>query len=502
MTTKKIHDVFISYARKDGADLAKELHDELEKHGLSVWLDVYDIGPGEDWNRAIDGALDSVRCVLVILTPGAVESLQVMSEWNYALDKDTPVIPLLAETVDVPRRLRIINYVDIRTINYMEIIPSLVKRLKNPENAIVTNVRFKAPPPPPANSTENANPTTSLPEPEPEIEIDLSPSSFKSFYSRRDVLGLMLGVCLITGLIYGLIAANLFATISVIMLTTGTLILVVGIRNIHRYLTNNIIVFFSYLLASGDFQEISREAKQFYFSAFDTRNRTIAGVVYGFGAALVIIVLADRKQTDLESEIALFIFLFFVNFATGVALSGLINLFMMILQAGRTVEFDFWERNNASTQFVLNIGGRIAVFVSIYVAICINSAYFLEIPLNFAVHGYALFAGIMALASYLTPTIPLRRRFVKLKEDLLKKIDKDITRQHSILITSTSTIPVVNVDNSEDLDQQHENIEQLNQLREKVDRVELWPYSIRSALIISVVLVVTLSPILISLIFI
>jgi hypothetical protein len=40
-------DVFISYAREDKDDVAKPLHDELERLGVSVWYDAIRMAIGD-----------------------------------------------------------------------------------------------------------------------------------------------------------------------------------------------------------------------------------------------------------------------------------------------------------------------------------------------------------------------------------------------------------------------------------------------------------------------
>jgi tetratricopeptide (TPR) repeat protein len=103
--------VFISYARVDGDDFARELHRRLREADFDPWLDVFDISAGGDWNREIDQALAGSTAVLVVLTPGAVISHQVTSEWNAVLTC-LPVIPLLARPCDVPRALNVLNILD------------------------------------------------------------------------------------------------------------------------------------------------------------------------------------------------------------------------------------------------------------------------------------------------------------------------------------------------------------------------------------------------------
>jgi len=119
---------FLSYASSDAADTVKKLHDDLEKHGFVTWLDIIDITSG-DWDYAIDEGLRSARAVLVVMTPGAVASLQVKSEWNDAVSRYLPVIPLLFQPCQIPRVLRVFNYVDF-TENYDDAFQQLVTVLE------------------------------------------------------------------------------------------------------------------------------------------------------------------------------------------------------------------------------------------------------------------------------------------------------------------------------------------------------------------------------------
>jgi hypothetical protein len=50
---------FISYSRKDGADLAAGLRKTLEKENLSVWQDIVALEGGRDWWSQIEDALKS-----------------------------------------------------------------------------------------------------------------------------------------------------------------------------------------------------------------------------------------------------------------------------------------------------------------------------------------------------------------------------------------------------------------------------------------------------------
>lgn len=76
--------VFISYARKDGEKFAHQLFKELDKHGLSPWLDRYGMSGNHDWWQQIQEALQQVEYLVLVATPEAMGSKVVEQEWRYA----------------------------------------------------------------------------------------------------------------------------------------------------------------------------------------------------------------------------------------------------------------------------------------------------------------------------------------------------------------------------------------------------------------------------------
>jgi hypothetical protein len=454
--------IFVSYSRADGAELASKLHDALEDVGLKVWLDVYNIAPGTNWNEQIDIALESVDVILVILTPGAVKSLQVMSEWNYALDKDKPVIPLLAQHCEVPRRLRVINYVDITSKDYRAVVPVLAQRVKQQSNSLIKDV----------------------------TSSEFNPNSFEGFYIKRGVLAAIFIACLLTGVIYELTSGRIQSLIGVQQVLLATLILMIGIRNVYRYISENIIIFLSFITSTGNYSQVLKAAKEFYSSVYHTGKMTILSIIYGITVSGTVTLLNGLWQTEPTRAFSFAAFLFFVNFVTGLGFYSLAGLFRTILKVGRTVDFDFWERNNPATHFVLNIAGRLAIFTSLYTSLTLNSVYFLDIPLSPLLSSYSLFAGLVAIAAYVVPTLPLRKKFTKIKHEMLMQIDQQIMDKYKDMIEKRSDSSVMET----------VEIEKLNGIRRKVDKVEIWPYSIRSLAVIVVVTLFTVSPIVASII--
>jgi len=62
------YDVFLSYARIDGSEMAQELRASLEDLGVSVWFDEVAIRPGRSQALQMDQGLRLARAGLVLLT--------------------------------------------------------------------------------------------------------------------------------------------------------------------------------------------------------------------------------------------------------------------------------------------------------------------------------------------------------------------------------------------------------------------------------------------------
>jgi hypothetical protein len=124
---------FLSYARED-ASFVLSLAKDLKAEGVNVWLDQLDIAPGRQWDRSVEEALVNCGQMLVVLSPAAVDSNNVMDEVAFALDERKAVIPLLHVECRVPFRLRRLQYVDFR-LDYESGIRSLVSVLSTDQEA-------------------------------------------------------------------------------------------------------------------------------------------------------------------------------------------------------------------------------------------------------------------------------------------------------------------------------------------------------------------------------
>jgi formylglycine-generating enzyme required for sulfatase activity len=105
--------VFISYAREDQA-FVLALAERLRDRGVQVWLDRWNLSPGETWVREIDNALAGCACCVVVLSPDSARSDVVLAEYNAALEDGKRVVPLLYRACRVPFRLRPLQRVECR----------------------------------------------------------------------------------------------------------------------------------------------------------------------------------------------------------------------------------------------------------------------------------------------------------------------------------------------------------------------------------------------------
>jgi len=105
---------FVSYCRQD-SEFALRLAEDLKSAGARVWIDQLDIQPGEDWDLAIESAVDRTAQMLLILSPASVQSKNVRNEIAVALDANKTIIPVLHQDCAIPLQLRRVQYIDFRT---------------------------------------------------------------------------------------------------------------------------------------------------------------------------------------------------------------------------------------------------------------------------------------------------------------------------------------------------------------------------------------------------
>src|SRR5688572_16535585 len=104
--------MFVSYTKADAA-FALRLAEDLRNAGVDCWLDQLSIRPGEQWDVAVEDALSRATEVLLILSPEAISSTNVMDEVAYAIEEKKTLIPVMHRPCRrLPMRLIRLQYVD------------------------------------------------------------------------------------------------------------------------------------------------------------------------------------------------------------------------------------------------------------------------------------------------------------------------------------------------------------------------------------------------------
>lgn len=120
--------IFISYSRQD-SQFSLRLAADLRAVGLNVWVDQLDIAAGSRWDNEIQTALNTAQEVLVLLSPFAVASQNVLDEAYFALDEGKKLVPIVITPCQIPFRLRRLQRVEFKT-DYSSALAELLRLLE------------------------------------------------------------------------------------------------------------------------------------------------------------------------------------------------------------------------------------------------------------------------------------------------------------------------------------------------------------------------------------
>ncbi|GIU74453.1 MAG: hypothetical protein KatS3mg004_1540 [Bryobacteraceae bacterium] len=129
--------VFIAYAAEDAA-AAERIFDALEAAGFAPWMDRRRLLPGQDWRRAIEGAIETSDYFVACFSPISVkkrghfqrELRQAMECAERAPVGDVFLIPVRLEECRVPEEIRRRwHYVDLFP-NFEEGVRALVRAIR------------------------------------------------------------------------------------------------------------------------------------------------------------------------------------------------------------------------------------------------------------------------------------------------------------------------------------------------------------------------------------
>lgn len=118
--------LFLSYGRRDAAELANRLRGDLEKLGYEVWQDTREIRAGREWEEQIADGLRSTQVVIALLSPHAVRRASdpnspdnvdsvCLDELTFArfAAPPTPIVPVMAIMCAPPFQVFRLDYVSM-----------------------------------------------------------------------------------------------------------------------------------------------------------------------------------------------------------------------------------------------------------------------------------------------------------------------------------------------------------------------------------------------------
>jgi hypothetical protein len=102
--------IYLSYHSRE-SELAHALTDELRQLGHNVIVDFDTLAAGDDWRRTLMDGLKSADVFVSLLTQGAIESANVLSEVGAArafaeTDGRMLVIPVILDNIQIPMSIR------------------------------------------------------------------------------------------------------------------------------------------------------------------------------------------------------------------------------------------------------------------------------------------------------------------------------------------------------------------------------------------------------------
>lgn len=90
--------IFLSYSHDDG-EIVEKIQARIEEAGFECWVDQYGIRAAENYNRAIDLAIDDCVVFLAFLSRSYLEKYYCEHEFNRAIDKQKSIMAVCLDNV-------------------------------------------------------------------------------------------------------------------------------------------------------------------------------------------------------------------------------------------------------------------------------------------------------------------------------------------------------------------------------------------------------------------
>lgn len=137
----KQYDIFISYRREGGAEMADSIYQRLQNAGYSVFLDLEQLKSGK-FNEQLLSVIDVCTDFIVVLPPNALDRCSDVDDWvrrevEHAIKKNKNIIPVMLRGFEWPDKntlpetlCELPNYEGLAATDY-KLFPENMERLKS-----------------------------------------------------------------------------------------------------------------------------------------------------------------------------------------------------------------------------------------------------------------------------------------------------------------------------------------------------------------------------------
>ena len=253
------------------------------------------------------------------------------------------------------------------------------------------------------------------------------------------------------------------------ILLGATAFLMRALQIIHRFILQRGIDFFAFVAAQPRQQAELEKYPELISSVFHSKRMTWIGILYGLALGSTPYVLGVWPQNHLL-RLLLALFMFSINFVTGVGFYGLITFFVKSLKLGQLIRVDLWQKENPSTEFLLGAARQVCLRVSAYICLCNASVLFSVLPLSGFVLGYAMFSGSLIILSLIIPAVPIVQKIAATKRDALHQVNTQLQGEFSQILEGCRS-------QGGQLDLTR--LERLMALRDKIESTTVLPFRVR-----------------------
>ncbi|MBO3117496.1 hypothetical protein J4050_12100 [Winogradskyella sp. DF17] len=222
---------------------------------------------------------------------------------------------------------------------------------------------------------------------------------------------------------------NVTDSIFIGLLLGGTFVLILGVKWIQNYTSNNSIQFIE---ALSDFDHSF--VTKLYRAVFNKSKVAIIGVGYGLLIGLSPFYF-NLWDDNFKLNLFLCFFLFLVNFLTGASIYALSQLFILLYKTSKNIKAKIYDRTDITIRYVTELSKKMSVVAAFYVAFSMGSIYFSKYPLNSLIIGYGIFAAIVIVSAYIIPMIPIRNKIQKQKSKLKDEVSELLQQEFESMLT-------------------------------------------------------------------